>query len=112
MVALLQECNSVEAIKNAVGCNLGVAFMSKLAVKQELGSGQLHALTIKDIPLTRSLRCVADPVRYQSRAVRAFIDQMFGPTASPEKLPVPLQEQVWPPVLPNLDQNAAAIRLQ
>ena len=91
---LLQECNSVEAIKNAVKCNLGVAFVSKLAVEKEIQTGQLHALRVKDIPLKRSLRCVADPVRYQSRAVRALVDQMFGKTAvSPKQLPAPLQEQ-------------------
>ena len=94
----MQECNSVEAIKNAVKCNLGVAFVSKLAVQQEVETGQLHALTVKGIPLTRSLRCVADPVRYQSRAVRALVNQMFGQIAeSPEKLPAPLQQQasIW-----------------
>lgn len=92
---MLQECNSVEAIKNAVKCNLGVAFVSKLAVQKEIDTGQLHALTVKDIPLMRSLRCVVDPVRYQSRAVRAFVDQMFGQIAeSPKELPVQLQEKV------------------
>ena len=90
----MQECNSVEAIKNAVKTNLGVAFVSKLAVQQEVETGQLHALTVKGIPLTRSLRCVADPVRYQSRAVRALVNQMFGQIAeSPKELPAPLQQQ-------------------
>lgn len=94
----MQECNSVEAIKNAVKCNLGVAFVSKLAVQQEVETGQLHALTVKGIPLTRSLCCVADPVRYQSRAVRALVNQMFGQVAeSPKELPAPLQQQasIW-----------------
>lgn len=84
----------MEAIKNAVQCNLGVAFVSKLAVQKEIDTGQLHALTVKGIPLMRSLRCVVDPVRYQSRAVRAFVDQMFGQTAkSPKEVPAQLQEK-------------------
>lgn len=94
-VSCLQEVNSVEAIKTAVACNLGVAFVSRLAVAKEVAAGQLHALTVQGIPLTRSLRCVANPARYQSRAVRAFIDLMFDPTAcSPADVPTPLEEQV------------------
>lgn len=93
----LQEVNSVEAIKTAVACNLGVAFVSRLAVAKEVAAGQLHALTVKDIPLTRSLRCVANPARYQSRAVRAFIDLMFDPsTYLPADAPTPLEEEVIP----------------
>lgn len=93
----LQEVNSVEAIKTAVACNLGVAFVSQLAVEKEVAAGQLHALTVKDIPLTRSLRCVANPARYQSRAVRAFIDLMFDPsTYLPADAPTPLEEEVPP----------------
>ena len=87
----------MEAIKTAVACNLGVAFVSKLAVEREMAGGQLHALTVQGIPLTRSLRCVANPARYQSRAVRAFIDLMFDPSAyTPADLPTPLEEQVCP----------------
>ncbi len=87
--------NSVEAIKSAVACNLGVAFVSKLAIEREVKAGQLHALEVEGIPFTRSLRCVADPARYQSRAVRAFIDIMFDPTAYlPEQAPTPLEAEV------------------
>ena len=69
--------------------------MSRLAVQKELEAGQLHALTVQGIPLTRSLRCVADPGRYQSRAVRAFIDLMFQPPpCSHAAMPIPLQEEV------------------
>ena len=100
----MQEVNSVEAIKTAVACNLGVAFVSKLAVERETAAGQLHALTVQGIPLTRSLRCVANPARYQSRAVRAFIDIMFDPSAySPADLPTPLEAEVcaFRPLPPN-----------
>lgn len=102
----MQEVNSVEAIKTAVACNLGVAFVSKLAVERETAAGQLHALTVQGIPLTRSLRCVANPARYQSRAVRAFIDIMFDPSAySPADLPTPLEAEVCAlrPLSPKLD---------
>ncbi|DBB03856.1 TPA: hypothetical protein ACH3X1_012948 [Trebouxia sp. C0004] len=88
------EVNSVEAIKSSVACNLGVAFVSKLAIEQEVKAGQLHAMEVEGIPLTRSLRCVADPARYQSRAVQAFIDIMFDPSAYlPEQAPTPLEAE-------------------
>ena len=87
--------NSVEAIKSAVACNLGVAFVSRLAIEQEVKAGQLHAMKVEGIPLTRRLRCVADPARYQSRAVRAFIDIMFDLSAyPPEQAPTPLEAEV------------------
>ena len=76
----LQEVNSVEAIKQAVEANLGVAFVSNLALQKERQLGRLHVLRIQGIPLVRSLRCVTDPVRYCSRAVQAFIREMFGLT--------------------------------
>ena len=86
----------MEAIKTAVACKLGVAFVSKLAVEREVAAGQLSALTVQGIPLTRSLRCVANPARYQSRAVRAFIDLMFEPsTHGPADVPTPLKEEVY-----------------
>ena len=82
---------------------MGVAFVSKLAVQKELAAGQLHALTVKGIPLRRSLRCVADPARYQSRAVRAFIDLMFDPSAdTTAEVPTPLEEEVCILLLPRL----------
>ena len=33
---------------------------------------------LQGVPLSRSLVCVTDPVRYCSHAVRAFIREMFG----------------------------------
>ena len=91
----MQEVNSVEAIKSAVACNLGVAFVSKLAIDREVKAGQLHALHVEGIPLTRSLQCVVDPARYQSHAVRAFIDLMFDPSAyHPAEPPSPLEAEV------------------
>ena len=94
----------MEAIKSAVACNLGVAFVSKLAVERELKTGQLHAMDVEGIPLKRILRCVADPARYQSRAVRAFVDLMFASsTYQPEEAPKPLEaavSQLWDCMLP------------
>ena len=92
----LQEVNSVEAIKQAVEADLGVAFVSNLALQKERQLGRLHVLRIQGIPLVRSLRCVTDPVRYCSRAVQAFIREMFGLTidTTPEGCIVDARELV------------------
>ncbi len=75
-----QEVNSVEAIKNAVEVGLGAAFVSRSAVDKEVALGRLAVLTVRGVPLRRTLLCVTDPVRYCSQAVRAFIQEMFGLT--------------------------------
>lgn len=72
-----------------------MAFVSKLAIEREVKAGRLHAMKVEGISLTRSLRCVADPARYQSRAVRAFINILFDPSAYlPEQAPTPLEAEV------------------
>ncbi len=70
----------MEAIKNAVEVGLGVAFVSRSAVEKEVALGRLAVLTVRGVPLRRTLLCVTDPVRYCSQAVRAFIQEMFGLT--------------------------------
>jgi DNA-binding transcriptional LysR family regulator len=75
-----QEVNSVEAIKNAVEANLGVAFVSAAAIQKETELGRLRALRIRGVPLSRTLLCVTDPMRYCSKAARALIREMFGLT--------------------------------
>lgn len=75
---LLQEVNSVESMKNAVEVGLGVAFVSRSAVEKEVALGSLAVLTVAGVPLQRTLLCVTDPVRYSSKAVHAFIQEMFN----------------------------------
>ena len=70
----------MEAIKNAVEVGLGAAFVSRSAVEKEVALGRLAVLTVRGVPLRRTLLCVTDPVRYCSQAVRAFIQEMFGLT--------------------------------
>ena len=57
----------MEAIKGAVAAGLGAAFVSAAAVKAEVAAGQLAALRIDGVPLTRTLRVVTDPVRSPTR---------------------------------------------
>ena len=67
------ELGSNSAIKDAVSRGLGVAFLSKLAVRRELGSNELHALAIKGLDLERSFYLVHDRRRPLSPAASAFI---------------------------------------
>ncbi len=68
----------MEAIKNSVEANLGVAFVSAAAINKEVQLGLLSPLRIRDVPLSRTLLCVTDPMRYCSKAARALIREMFG----------------------------------
>lgn len=70
----------MESMKNAVEVGLGVAFVSRSAVEKEVALGSLAVLTVRGVLLQRTLLCVTDPVRYCSKAVRAFTQEMFGVT--------------------------------
>ncbi|BDA41067.1 probable ruBisCO transcriptional regulator [Coccomyxa sp. Obi] len=74
----VMEVNSVEAIKSSVEANLGVAFVSAVAIEKEVELGRLHAVRIRGVPLSRTLLCVTDPARYCSKAARALIRELFG----------------------------------
>ncbi len=63
----------------------------------------------QDVPLSRSLVCVTDPVRYCSHAVRAFIRELFGVsvhTAGNGSLPPTVRCPTPPP--PYLSMCASA----
>lgn len=52
---IVQEVNSVEAIKNSVEANLGVAFVSATAICKETELGRLRALRIRGVSLLTDL---------------------------------------------------------
>ena len=59
----------MEAVKGAVAVGLGAAFVSAAAVRAEVAAGQLAALRIEGLPLTRTLRVVTDPVHTKALSV-------------------------------------------
>jgi LysR family transcriptional regulator, low CO2-responsive transcriptional regulator len=67
------ELGSNSAIKDAVIRGLGVAFLSQLAVRRELGSKELHALAIKGLDLERDFYLVYDRRRPLSPAAATFL---------------------------------------
>jgi DNA-binding transcriptional LysR family regulator len=69
---LEMELSSLEAIKVAVQSGLGIAFISAIAVHQELSIGALEQIQVEGLDVHRKLRILTDPKRYVSRATRAF----------------------------------------
>ena len=57
---------SLEAIKKMVALNLGISFVSDIAVKSEVASGCLNKYEIKDLDLNRHFSMVFSNNRYFS----------------------------------------------
>lgn len=75
---MLQELNSVEAIKGAVQHGLGVAFVSVTAIQKELELGLASRVSITGVRLFRTLSLVMNPRRDYSRMARKFMVDVFG----------------------------------
>jgi DNA-binding transcriptional LysR family regulator len=71
------ELDSNEAIKRSVRSGLGVAFVSRLVVEEELGRGELEAFTVRGAgPMTRSVYLLRPDGREPTHAERAFIQTL------------------------------------
>ena len=75
---MLQELNSVEAIKGAVQHGLGVAFVSVTAIQKELELGLASRVSINGVRLFRTLCLVRNPRRDYSHMARKFMVEVFG----------------------------------
>ena len=67
------ELNNTEAIKKAVEENIGVAFISKIAVEEELKTGQLKKINVNNCKFTRSFNLIYHKDKYQSPLFKAFL---------------------------------------
>jgi len=68
------ELGHTEAIKQAVMAGLGVAFVSRHAVRGELATGQLHALRLRGLRIQRHFHIIHNEARTLSASARAFIE--------------------------------------
>ena len=68
------ELPSLEAIKNIVELNAGVAFVPKLTAQSEIASGQLKGLSVKELRLERKLHIIYRRNSVLSQAARGFLD--------------------------------------
>lgn len=68
------EMPTVESIRKMVQRNEGVAFLPKMCVEQELESGVLVQVDIKELKMERHVRLVYPAKRALSHAARAFLE--------------------------------------
>lgn len=66
--------NNTEAIKRAVMADIGIAFVSQLAVEEEINCGRLARIKIKDIPISREFRLIWHKDKYHTPLLKTFID--------------------------------------
>lgn len=66
--------NNTEAIKRAVMEDIGIAFVSQLAVKEEIDSGRLGRVEIKGIPISREFRLIWHKDKYHTALLTSFIE--------------------------------------
>jgi DNA-binding transcriptional LysR family regulator len=67
------ELDHTETIKRAVMAGLGVAFVSRYAVEDEVRSGRLRALSVQRMKVRRHFHVIHDERRPLSASARAFI---------------------------------------
>lgn len=75
-VAPALEVAGNEAIKEAAAAGLGVALLSRLAVRTEVAAGRLVVIPIPDLVIRRPFSVVYLKDRRLSQAVRAFVEML------------------------------------
>jgi len=68
------EMPTIETIRKLVQRNLGVAFLPKMCVEQELASGALKEVTVRELQLERKIRLALPAKRQLSYAAQAFLE--------------------------------------
>ena len=68
------EMPTVETIRKLVQANLGVAFLPKMCVEDEIRAGMLVEVAVEEVKLERKVRLVYSAKRRLSYAARAFLD--------------------------------------
>lgn len=79
------EMGSNAAIKDAVKRGLGASFVSRSTVERELGSGELKAVTVRGLVLTRTLYAVHHRRRPLSPAASAFLHFLEAHPLKPDR---------------------------
>jgi len=74
---IIMELNSLESIKTAVSLGLGVAFVSSLAVKNEIELKTLDILQIENIKLSYPIYVINNPEYKSSKAFELLYNQLL-----------------------------------
>ena len=72
------EMPTIETIRKLVQLNMGVAFLPKMCVEQELRAGALTEVGVREIQVERKIRLVYPAKRQVSHAAQAFLDLVSG----------------------------------
>ena len=75
------EMDNPEAVKQGVQAGLGVAFLSRFAVKPELKAGTLVVVRVRELTIHRELKIAYRKDKHLSSAAQVFIEvalQSFG----------------------------------
>ncbi len=68
------EMPTIETIRRLVQKNLGVAFLPKMCVEQQLETGALREVTVRELGMERTIRLVYPAGRSLSQASQAFLE--------------------------------------
>ena len=75
------EMPTIETIRRLVQRNLGVAFLPKMCVEQQIRSGALCEVGVRELGMERTIRIVYPARRTLSQASRAFLNLVGGGAA-------------------------------
>ncbi len=76
--------NNIEAIKQAVSANLGLAVVSAIAVVDEIQQGKLVSLDVQGVSLKRRFNLIYHRQKFFTRAMQSFWDTSTGMAAQKE----------------------------
>jgi DNA-binding transcriptional LysR family regulator len=65
---------TIETIRAMVRLNLGVAFLPRMCVEQDISVGALQEVSVDEIEVERKIRLVYPAKRKLSYAAQAFLD--------------------------------------
>jgi DNA-binding transcriptional LysR family regulator len=68
------EMPTIEAIRRLVQSNMGVAFLPRMCVEQEIEQKMLYEIRVKELHVERKIRLVYPARRALSHAARAFLE--------------------------------------
>jgi DNA-binding transcriptional LysR family regulator len=68
------EMPTIETIRKLVQNNVGVAFLPRMCVEQEIEQGLLHEVRVKEMHMERKIRLVYPTRRALSHAAKAFLE--------------------------------------
>lgn len=68
------EMPTIETIRRLVQRNLGVAFLPKMCVEQQIQSGALREVSVRELAMGRTIRLIYPARRMLSQASQAFLE--------------------------------------